>query len=82
MSNALQIFNYTDQHQIRTTVIDGTIWFMAKDMCDVLGLSNSRKAVKSLDDDEKMTVTNSYGHSGERGGAQFMTFVNEPVCIS
>ena len=78
MSNELQVFNYTEAHQIRTTVIDGEPWFVAKDVCDVLELSNSRKAVKSLDDDEKMTVTNSYGHSGQRGGSQFMTFVNEP----
>ena len=38
MSNELQVFNYTEQHQIRTTVIDGEPWFVAKDVCDVLGL--------------------------------------------
>ena len=78
MSNELQVFNYTEQHQIRTTVIDGEPWFVAKDVCDVLGIQNIRQNVKSLDDDEKMTVSKTYGHSGQRGGAQFMTLVNEP----
>ncbi|MBR0253329.1 MAG: phage antirepressor KilAC domain-containing protein, partial [Synergistaceae bacterium] len=33
--------------------------------------------IKSLDDDEKMTLTQSYGHSGQRGGAQFLNVINE-----
>ncbi len=78
MSNELQVFSYTEAHQIRTTVIDGEPWFVAKDVCDVLGIQNIRQNVKSLDDDEKMTVSQTYSHSGQRGGAQFMTFVNEP----
>ena len=78
MSNELQVFRYTEAHQIRTTVIDGEPWFVAKDVCDVLGIQNIRQNVKSLDDDEKMTVSQTYSHSGQRGGAQFMTFVNEP----
>ena len=31
-------------------------WFVAADVCKVLGLSNTTMAVKQLDDDEKMTV--------------------------
>ena len=52
MSNELQVFNYTEQHQIRTTVIDGEPWFVAKDVCDVLGLSNITEALRGLDEDE------------------------------
>ena len=54
MSNELQVFNYNEQHQIRTTVIDGEPWFVAKDVCDVLELSDVNKATSKLDDDEKL----------------------------
>lgn len=77
MTNDLQVFSYNGQ-QVRTVEQDGGIWFVAKDVCDILGLNNARKAVSALDDDEKMTVTNSYSHSGQRGGAQFLNLVSEP----
>ena len=73
MSNELQVFNYQDR-EVRTVEINGEAWFIAKDICDILGLANSRKAVKSLDDDEKNTVTFSYGNRGNPN----MTVVNEP----
>ncbi|MEW5726105.1 MAG: Bro-N domain-containing protein, partial [Thermodesulfobacteriota bacterium] len=31
----------------------GEPWFVAKDVCDILGISNPTMAVKKLDDDEK-----------------------------
>lgn len=77
MSNELQVFSYNGQ-EVRTAEQNGEIWFVAKDICDILGIQNIRQNVKSLDDDEKMTVSKTYGHSGQRGGAQFMTLVNEP----
>jgi prophage antirepressor-like protein len=43
-------FNATSQ-EIRSFLIEKDPWFIAKDVCDVLGLSNSRKAISSLDDD-------------------------------
>ncbi|MBR0035808.1 MAG: phage antirepressor KilAC domain-containing protein [Synergistaceae bacterium] len=54
MTNELQVFKYTEQHQIRTTVIDGEPWFVAKDICDVLGLADVTSALRTLDDDEKL----------------------------
>ena len=76
-SKALEVFNYRNQ-QVRTVEQDGQVWFVAKDVCDILGLSNARDAIKSLDDDEKMTVDLTDSHSGKHGGAQFMNVVNEP----
>lgn len=32
-------------------------WFVAKDVCDVLGIGNSRQALARLDDDEKGVIT-------------------------
>ena len=54
MTNELQIFNYAEQHQIRTTLIDGEAWFVAKDVCDVLGLADVTSALRVLDEDEKL----------------------------
>ncbi|MEA3452450.1 MAG: Bro-N domain-containing protein [Bacteroidota bacterium] len=33
---------------------DGSIWFVAKDVCDALGYTNVDSAVRKLDDDEKL----------------------------
>jgi len=71
-----ELFTY-GEYQIRAIEKDGEAWLVAKDICDILGLTNARKAIKSLDDDEKMTVTESYGQKN-RGGAQFYNFINEP----
>ncbi len=52
MKNALQVFSYKEQ-QVRTVQIDDEAWFVAKDVCDILGLANPTRAIKSLDSDEK-----------------------------
>ena len=72
ITNSLQIFDYNGV-KIRTVIQDGQIWFVAKDVCNVLGLKNSRKAVSELYDNDK-GVTISY----TPGGNQEMTTVNEP----
>ncbi|MGM9774477.1 MAG: Bro-N domain-containing protein [Candidatus Egerieousia sp.] len=46
-------FNATDQ-QIRTAVISGEPFFVAKDVCSILDISNNRDAIIDLDDDEKL----------------------------
>lgn len=55
MNQLQQIFNY-EGLDVRTLLIDGEPWFVAKDVCDVLEISNSRDALTRLDDDEKQTV--------------------------
>ena len=60
--NSLANFEFKGS-EIRSITQDGQPWFVAKDVCDVLGLTNSRQAVASLDDDEKNTVILSDGIS-------------------
>lgn len=48
------IFNASNQ-QVRTVVIDKEPYFVAKDVCDILQLSDVSMAVSRLDDDEKLT---------------------------
>ncbi len=76
MENDIKIFNYEDK-EIRILDIDGEPWWVAKDVCDVLELTNSRMVVDGLDDDEK-DVSNIYTH----GGTQSMTIINEPGLYS
>ena len=52
MENALQVFNYKEQ-VVRTIERDGEVWFVAKDVCDVLDLSNPTMAIQELDEDER-----------------------------
>lgn len=40
-------------HSVRAVNIDGEPWFVAADVCKVLGQSNTTKALYSLDDDER-----------------------------
>lgn len=61
-------------HAVRVIDRDGSPWFVAKDVCDTLGYSNSRSAVADhLDDDERSTVANPDGRNG--GGS--LTIINE-----
>jgi anti-repressor protein len=70
--NAVQVFSFEGSAKIRTVTIGSTIWFVAKDICDALGLSNSRVAISSLDEDEK-GVRKVY----TLGGAQESTVISE-----
>ncbi|HDX6741820.1 TPA: Bro-N domain-containing protein [Escherichia coli] len=63
--SALAVFSFQEEHQVRVVMINGEPWFVAKDVCDALRLVNSRKALMSLDEDEK-GVTLSYTHGGEQ----------------
>jgi prophage antirepressor-like protein len=40
----------------------GNPWFVAKDVCSVLDLGNVTEALRPLDDDEKITLSNSEGN--------------------
>lgn len=72
-ATGLQVFyNEETNASIRTKVINGEPWFVSKDVCRLLDLSNNRKALQALDDDEK-GVTNSY----TLGGNQELTVINE-----
>lgn len=76
MNMEITVFAFRGQN-VRTVIKDGEPWFVAKDVCEVLELTNPTEVVRGLDEDEKMTLNNLEGHSGQRGGAQFLNVVNE-----
>nr|DAF82425.1 MAG TPA: repressor domain protein [Caudoviricetes sp.]DAV22571.1 MAG TPA: repressor domain protein [Caudoviricetes sp.] len=62
--NQLQVFNNTEFGQVRTMVINGSPWFVAKDVCECLDINNSRQALARLDSDEKNSVILNDGTPG------------------
>src|SRR5690625_2230511 len=48
-----QLTKIFDGKQLRIIEQNNELWFVAKDVCDILELSNPTKAVSRLDDDER-----------------------------
>lgn len=59
LTTGLQVFyNENENVSVRIKVIDGEPWFVAKDVCMMLGIQNSRDTLsKVLDDDEAGVAT-------------------------
>lgn len=71
--DVLTIFSNDEFGKVRTTIIDHEPWFVAMDVANALGFTNSRKAVADHVDDEDKGVTKCY----TLGGEQKMTIINE-----
>lgn len=55
MKEITKVFTYNKNSQpIRVEMINDEPWFVAKDVCDVLGLTDTSKTVERLDEDEKL----------------------------
>ena len=82
MNSQLQVFDYNGS-AVRTVEKDGEIWFVAKDVCDVLGYKNVTQTLDdNLDDDERSII--SIGRQGdtniitESGGFALVLRSNKP----
>ena len=52
----IMTFNFSEsKNEIRNLLLDNKVWFIAKDVCDALGIINNRQAIRELDEDEKLT---------------------------
>ena len=72
--NAVQVLNF-QQSSVRTVADNkGELWFLANDVCEILGYSNPRQAVQK--NCKEKGVSNRY--TPTRGGEQSMTYINEP----
>lgn len=69
-------FTYGDS-SLRVIEIDSQPWFVAKDVCSILGLANMRSSLAALDEDEKGVHT-----MDTLGGNQEMTVISEPGLYS
>lgn len=64
MNNEIQRFDFKGSALRTLTDEAGEPWFVAKDVCDVLELSNVGQALARLDDDEKSSITLNDGTPG------------------
>ena len=71
MNTLPTIFTY-EQHNIRTITRDSEPWFIARDVCVILKLTNVRQNLTKLDEDEKGVCT-----VYTPGGNQSMQVVSE-----
>lgn len=69
----LQIFKNAEFGSIRTLQINGEPYFVGRDVAEILGYSNSRKALADHVDEEDKGVTKC----DTLGGTQEMTVINE-----
>lgn len=70
-SSSVSPFNF-GTHAVRVVMQDGVVWFVAADVCEVLGTKNHRESLRHLDDDEKGVISND-----TLGGQQKVSVVNE-----
>ena len=51
----LQVFNSTELGGVRTTIINGEIMFVGKDVADILGYTNQNEAIRDhVDEEDKL----------------------------
>ncbi len=74
MSSATEVTSFHfESHEVRTISRDGNPWFVAKDVCNVLGIRwNGSQSIEFLDDDEK-----GVGFLPTPSGEQEMLIINE-----
>lgn len=75
--NELQVFKNQEFGSVRTLVVNDEPWFVGKDVADVLGYSNSRKAMADHVDDEDKEVLTSRNVTLENIPNRGITVVNE-----
>ena len=73
---SLELFHFKGR-QVRTIQLDSEPWFVAADVCDVLGLSNPSQALSYLDRDERRLITNEAWRTNGN-----MAIVSEPGLYS
>lgn len=66
--NKIQVFSNAELGEVRTTVIDGEVMFVGKDVAEILGYADPNKAIAMhVDEDDKLNDKTS-SSLGQRGG--------------
>lgn len=78
---SLTIFKF-QKLEVRTVMIKNEPWFVAKDVCEALGIINHRDAVERLEEDEKGVATTDslslpVGSTDTNGPLREVLIVNE-----
>ena len=73
MANEVQIFENAEFGKVRTVVVKDEPYFVGKDVAEILGYTNPRKAIGDHVDEEDKGVTKC----DTLGGEQELTVINE-----
>ena len=77
MSKEIQIFKNEEFGQVRTMLINNEPWFVGKDVAEILGYSNSSKAVSvHVDEEDKIKEIIAHSQNGKMVKTQ-TTLINE-----
>jgi prophage antirepressor-like protein len=68
----LKPFTFGD-HAVKTALVNGEPWFVAKDVCEAMGINNHREAIDDFPRNEKGVIS-----TDTLGGRQYFITVNEP----
>ena len=79
----VQLFSHPDLGEIKATIKNGDPWFLAGDVCRVLGIKNSSDAVNEIVKKLKTAGVKGVGTSDTlletAGGKQQVTIINEQI---
>lgn len=64
----IQVFSNAELGEVRTTVINGEVMFVGKDVAEILGYQNGSKALADHVDEEDKLNNDSLSSLGQRGG--------------
>lgn len=78
MNNEIQKFDFKGSSLRTLTDEAGKPWFVAKDVCDILGMSNPSMAVTALDKDEVAQIDPKDYLGSENRSNQAVNIVSEP----
>lgn len=78
MNNEMQKFDFRGASLRTLTDEEGEPWFIAKDVCDILGMSNPSMAVIALDKDEVAQIDPKDYLGSENRSNQAVNIVSEP----
>lgn len=73
----LKVFEKVEFDRVRVVECEGEPWFVAKDVCECLELTNTSQTLSYLDDDEKGIISDD-----TPGGKQEMSIISEPGLYS
>lgn len=73
----IQVFNNPDFGEIRTIIIDGEPWFVAKDISDKLGYAQTANMLKQVDADDKQKFVPSKTDDAFSKMTRQATIINE-----
>lgn len=79
----VQLFSHPDLGELKATIKNGEPWFLAGDVCRVLGIKNARDSVNEIGKKLKLAGIKDVGISDTliqtAGGKQKATIINEQV---